>query len=187
MQLLKEFNGLLVVDEAYIDFSSQESLVKHINDFPNLVVLQTFSKAWGLAALRMGIAFSSRSVITILNKVKYPYNVNMLTQNLILEALHKDYQKNDWVKQILDQRKLLIEELKKLPIVEKIYPSDANFVLVKVLNANATYNYLVENKIITRDRSKIQLCDQCLRITVGDKSENKALVDAMKSMLNHLS
>jgi Histidinol-phosphate/aromatic aminotransferase and cobyric acid decarboxylase len=179
LSLANDFNGLLVVDEAYIDFSSQPSLVGQLNKYRNLVILQTFSKAWGLAGLRLGIAFASEDVINILNKIKYPYNVNIMTQKLALEALEDVKGKENWVNEILLQRKYLIEMLSGLKIVQKIYPTDANFLLVKVPDARKIYDYLIRKKIIIRDRSKVAMCEGCLRITVGNKYENKALYDAL--------
>jgi histidinol-phosphate aminotransferase len=179
MSLLSGFNGLLVVDEAYIDFASQSSLLSHLKDHNNLVVLQTFSKAWGLAGLRMGIAYASEEIIHVLNKIKYPYNVNMMTQKLVFEALDKVEAKELWVKEVLQQRQLLIEKLSALAFTKKIYPSDANFILVKVTDPLAIYNYLIEKKIIIRDRSKVSMCEGCLRITVGNECENKALYIAL--------
>lgn len=177
--LLEGFNGLLVVDEAYIDFSSQKSLLYLLNNYSNLVILQTFSKAWGLAGLRMGVAYASENVISVLNKIKYPYNVNMVTQKLVLEALNNNSAKDNWVKDIIYERQILIEKLNTLSIIEIIYPTDANFILAKVNNAQKIYNYLVDNKIIVRDRSKVQLCDECLRITVGNAKENEQLIKAL--------
>lgn len=179
LSLAEGFKGLLVVDEAYIDFSSQPSLLRFMNDYSNLVVLQTFSKAWGLAGLRMGIAFASPEIINILSKIKYPYNVNVMTQKLVLEALEEVKAKENWVSEILLQRKYLTEMLQGLKIVQKMYPSDANFILLKVANPREIYDYLVQKKIIIRDRSKVTMCEGCLRITVGNKYENKALYDAL--------
>jgi len=179
LSLAKDFNGLLVVDEAYIDFSSQPSLVSQLGKYKNLVVLQTFSKAWGLAGLRLGIAFASEEVINVLNKIKYPYNVNVMTQKLALDALTNANGKEDWVEEILLQRKYLVEMLNGLKVTLEVYPTDANFMLVKVPDARKIYDYLIKKKIIIRDRSKVAMCEGCLRITVGNKYENKALYDAL--------
>jgi histidinol-phosphate aminotransferase len=177
--LAEGFNGLLVVDEAYIDFSEQPSLISHLDKFKNLVILQTFSKAWGLAGLRLGIAIASEEIINILIKIKYPYNVNVMTQKLALEALTDKKGKENWVNEILLQRKYLIEMLSGLKLILKIYPTDANFILVKVPDARKIYDYLINRQIIIRDRSKVAMCEGCLRITVGNKYENKALYDAL--------
>jgi len=179
LSLAAWFKGILVVDEAYIDFSSQASLIKHLPDYPNLVVLQTFSKAWGMAGLRMGLAYASKEIVDVLNKIKYPYNVNMLTQKLVFEALDQVQEKDQWVKDLIAQRTGLMELLSNLKIVEKTYPSDANFILVKVPDPRKVYNFLVERKIIIRDRSKVHMCEGCLRFTIGTKSENMALYNAL--------
>jgi histidinol-phosphate aminotransferase len=179
LSLADGFTGLVVVDEAYIDFSTQPSLIKQLAKYKNLVILQTFSKAWGLAGLRLGIAYASEEIISILNKIKYPYNVNVMTQKLALEALDEFKAKENWVNEILLQRKYLIEMFSGLKLTIKIYPSDANFILVKVPDARKIYDYLIDKKIIIRDRSKVAMCEGCLRITVGNKYENKALYDAL--------
>jgi histidinol-phosphate aminotransferase len=181
LSIAEGYNGLLVIDEAYIDFSSQPSLINALSSYPNLVIFQTFSKAWGLAGLRMGIAYASEEIIAIYNKIKYPYNINALTQQLIFDALNETEEKDAWVKEILLQRKELTEMLKTFPFVEKIYPSDANFILVRVKEARKIFDYLIDRKIITRDRSKVTLCEGCIRITVGKESENKTLVEALKT------
>lgn len=179
LSLADGFNGLLVVDEAYIDFSKQPSLISRLDKYKNLVILQTFSKAWGLAGLRLGIAYASKEIIAILNKIKYPYNVNVMTQRLALEALADTKGKENWVSELLLQRKYLIEMFSGLKLTLRIYPSDANFILVKVPDARKIYDYLINRKIIIRDRSKVAMCEGCLRITVGNKYENKALYDAL--------
>ena len=184
LSLAENFNGLVVVDEAYIDFSSQTSLTGYLGKYKNLVILQTFSKAWGLAGLRLGIAFASEEIIKILNKIKYPYNVNVMTQKLALEALNEAKEKENWVEEILLQRKYLVEMLSGLKITLKVYPTDANFLLVKVPDARKIYDYLTNKKIIVRDRSKVAMCEGCLRITVGNKYENKALYDALVAYEN---
>lgn len=182
--LLTAFSGIVVVDEAYIDFSDSPSFTQQLGVYPNLVVLQTFSKAWGLAGLRLGMAYASESLINILNKIKYPYNINIQTQQLVLAALENESAKNNWVKEILTERAQLNESLSALDMVEKVFPSDANFLLVRVKNASAIYKKLMDQKIIVRDRSKVQLCEDCLRITVGTAVENKKLIQALKSFDN---
>ncbi len=180
-KLLKSFNGIVVVDEAYIDFSSQPSWTKRLKEFPNLIVLQTLSKAWASAGIRLGMAFASENIIALFNKVKYPYNVNILTQKQALNILTNKSEVDLWIKTILEERGKLISELQKLPIVEKIYPTDANFILVKVQNATKTYNHLVSKGIIVRNRNTVILCDNCLRITVGTPEENKTLLKELKN------
>lgn len=179
--LLESFTqGMVIVDEAYIDFSSQPSVLPLIEKYDNLLVFQTFSKAWGCAALRLGMAFARKEVIDVYNKVKYPYNVNLLTQQKALELLENPSRVHDWVKILLCERERLRENLASLKIVCEIYHSDANFLLVRVDDADATYNYLMRDGIIVRNRNKVSLCAGCLRITVGTPSENDALVDALK-------
>ena len=177
--LLNNFSGLVVVDEAYINFSRQRSLLKQLDDYPNLVVLQTFSKAWGLAALRLGMAFASHAIVDILDKVKPPYNINQATQDLALEALDELEQVNEMIREIVDMRNELAKTFERMPLVEKVYPSDANFLLVKVNNAVEVYHFLLEKGIVVRDRSKVTLCEGCLRITIGTEKENTILVDAL--------
>jgi histidinol-phosphate aminotransferase len=179
ISLAKDFKGLLVVDEAYIDFSSKPSMVNYLSTCPNLVILQTFSKAWGMAGLRMGLAFASQEIVDVLNKIKYPYNVNMLTQKLVFEALDNVEQKEQWVNDLVKERKMLTDNLSTLKIVEKIFPSDANFILIKVPEPRKVYDYLVEQHIVIRDRSKVQMCEGCLRITIGTNAENKAFYKAL--------
>ena len=181
-KILKGFEGIVVIDEAYIDFSDKASWISKLNKYPQMVILQTFSKAWGLAAARCGMAFASEEIISFFNKVKYPYNINILTQKLILEKLEKIDIKENWVKEILSQRTLMIEELKQLSIVEHIYPTDANFVLVKVDDANLRYKQLVEKGIIVRNRNSVTLCENCLRITIGTAQDNKELLNALTSL-----
>jgi len=176
--IVRKFNGIVFVDEAYIDFSAQESLLQKVNDYPNLIVSQTLSKAWGRAAIRIGIAYASKEIISYYNKVKPPYNVGQINQHEAIEALDdiETYIKN--TNTILAQRSWLIEQLSKLNFVEKIYPSDANFVLLKTKNANAIYQKLVDEKIVVRNRHSI--VENCLRITVGEPFENVKLIDALK-------
>ena len=179
-KLLTTFQGIVVLDEAYIDFASGESFTTYLDQYPNLVILQTFSKAWGSAAIRLGMAFASAEIIGVLNKIKYPYNVNILTQKQALKALQNADQVKAWVKTLLTERTALIQELEKLPLVQHIYPTDANFVLVKVPDANALYHYLVEKSIIVRNRNTVSLCLGCVRITVGTPEENKTLLEELK-------
>jgi histidinol-phosphate aminotransferase len=179
LALAGQLDVMVVVDEAYIDFSQRASLKNRVADVPNLVVLQTFSKAWGLAGIRLGIAIADPEVIRYMARVKYPYNINMLTQQFALEALENETQVEKWIAMILEERGQLERKLKRFRFVEQVYPSDANFLLVKVGKPKKVYNFLVEKKIIVRDRSNIQLCDGSLRITVGTEAENRELTDAL--------
>ncbi|MDD2303202.1 MAG: histidinol-phosphate transaminase [Prolixibacteraceae bacterium] len=183
VKLLNEFDGLVVVDEAYIDFSPESSLLPEIDNYENLIILQTFSKAWGMAGIRLGMAFAQPEIIRVFNKVKYPYNINILTQQKALELLENLQEKEDWVKTIVDERARMVKKLFKLPFVLVVYPSDANFILVKMNDARGIYEYLTEQKIIVRDRSKITLCNDCLRITIGSPKENKKLRKALKELI----
>lgn len=178
--ILINFDGLVVVDEAYINFSRQQSFIKDLLEFPNLVVLQTLSKAWGLAALRLGMAFASEDIIKVFNKIKPPYNVNQATQDLVLKALDKVDVVNEWIKETVHGRGVLIDELLKLEKVEAVTPSDANFILVKLAEPRSLYKYLVSQGIIVRDRSKVELCEGCLRITVGTPTENTTVLNAIQ-------
>ncbi|TAJ12281.1 histidinol-phosphate transaminase [Marinilabiliaceae bacterium JC017] len=180
-QLLITFQGIVVLDEAYIDFAPDKSFLSRLNEFPNLVILQTFSKAWGMAGIRLGMAFASEEIVTVLNKIKYPYNVNILTQQKALELLKETDTMQKWVNLLLEERTKLIEQLKDFQFVQQIYPTDANFILVKINNAKSLYNYLVDRRIIIRDRSKVSLCNGCVRITVGSPEENSQLTDALKA------
>lgn len=179
-RIIDGFEGIVVVDEAYIDFSSQPSWLEELPAMPNLIVLQTFSKAWGLASVRCGMAFASTDIIELFNKVKYPYNINLLTQNFVSERINLIDEKERRVAAILSERPRVMEELSKLSIVEKVYPTDANFVLVKVSDANATYQRLVERGIIVRNRHSVTLCGNCLRITIGTREENDTLLTELK-------
>ncbi len=179
--LLNNFNGLVIIDEAYINYARQKTFIPELTEYPNLVILQTLSKAWGLAGLRLGMAFAGQPVIDYLNKVKYPYNINTATQKLTLEALNNISSVNNWTKTTVEQREWIISQLKQLVFVNKIYPSDANFILVKMENAKKIYEYLAGKGIIVRDRSKVILCEDCLRITIGTPDENNQLVDALKT------
>lgn len=180
VDVLQKFDGIVVVDEAYSDFSSERAFRTVIDRFPNLIVLNTMSKAWGCAALRLGMAFASKEIIDIFNKVKYPYNVNLLTQQHALEILKDPYQVDEWVKNILQERGKMVSAFLDLPICEKVYPTDANFFLAKMTDAQAIYDYLVAQGIIVRNRNKVQLCGNCLRITIGKKSENIELLAALR-------
>jgi histidinol-phosphate aminotransferase len=180
LKIVNSFSGIVVIDEAYVDFSNEASWLEDLNKYPNIIVLQTFSKAWGLASVRCGMAFASEEIISYFNKVKYPYNVNILTQNFVSEELDKQERKNKWVKMLLEQREYLQNELKQLPLVQKVYPSDANFLLVKVPDANSVYKYLVNKGIIVRNRNNVSLALGCLRITVGTKQENDILIKNLK-------
>jgi histidinol-phosphate aminotransferase len=177
--LLNNFPGLVIVDEAYINFSRQRSLLNELKEYPNLVIMQTFSKAWGLAALRLGMAFASKEIIEWLDRIKPPYNINQATQDLALEALQELGQVNDMIKEIVAMRDELANVFQRMPLVQKVYPSDANFLLVKMNKAGEVYDFLLKEGIVVRDRSKVQLCDDCLRITIGTEKENTLLVDAL--------
>ncbi len=180
-KILNSFNGIVIIDEAYIDFAQQDSWITKLPNFKNLIVLQTLSKAWGCAAIRLGMAFASNEIINVLNKVKYPYNINILTQQQALIQLSKIEKTKENISYILQQREILSNELKHISIVEKVYKSDSNFLLLKVKNANATYNYLAQNGIIVRNRNNITLCDNCLRITIGLSHENEKLIASLKT------
>ena len=180
--LLKKFDGLVVVDEAYIDFSSSESLLKDLEQYPNLIVLQTFSKAWGCAAIRLGMAFASPEIIAIFNKIKYPYNVNRLTQEEAMKVLKQPELIKAWVNTLLEERTRVMDEFVKLPCCVRVFLTDANFFLAKVYEATQIYNYLVSEGIIVRNRTNVALCNDCLRITIGTKEENDALLDALRKV-----
>lgn len=182
--VLANFKGLVVIDEAYINYAKQRTFIQELTEYPNLVILQTFSKAWGLAALRLGMAFAARPVIDIFNKVKPPYNINQATQDIALAALTNIAQVNDWIKVTVAEREQLSADLEALSSVKQVYPSDANFILVEIDEALNTYNTLVEQGIIVRDRSKVTLCEGCLRITVGTPEENQTLLSAIKNIKN---
>ncbi len=178
--VLNNFNGIVVVDEAYINFAKQKSLVQELEEYPNLVVMQTLSKAWGLAGLRLGMAFASTAIIELMNKVKPPYNIGQATQELVLQALEEVGQVNDMIKILVDMRSALAGVFESMPTVEKVYPSDANFILVKIKDARKVYEFLLTKGIVLRDRSNVKLCEDCLRITVGTEQENTVLIDAMQ-------
>lgn len=178
-KVLKSFEGLVVLDEAYNDFSESPSFLASLDEYPNLIVLQTFSKAWGCAAIRLGMAFASSQIIEIFSKIKYPYNVNQLTQQQAIAMLHKYYEIERWVKTLKEEREILEDDFKKLPCVVEVFPSNANFFLARVTDAVKIYNYLVGEGIIVRNRHSISLCGNCLRVTVGTRSENRKLVEAL--------
>jgi len=180
--LIKNFQGLVVIDEAYIDFSEHESWIKRIDDFPNFIITQTLSKAYGMAGIRLGICYASEVIISTLNKIKPPYNVNELTQQSALERLGDPNIVKNQVSAILNERAIMIEALKSISFISKIYPSDANFVLVKVDDATERYNQLIEKGIVVRNRTNQPLCENCLRLTVGTSMENKKLINALKEI-----
>lgn len=180
-RLLDEFPGILVVDEAYIDFSSLRSLRELVRLYPRLIVLNTFSKAWASASVRLGIAFAQSEIIALFNKVKYPYNINLLTQQYALELLRNSEKLQRWTNDVKREREVVVPALKEVRCVVKVYPTDANFVLVKVTDAVRIYNYLVDRGIVVRNRNNVQLCGNCLRITIGSKEENNEVLGALRS------
>lgn len=181
-KVLNGFEGIVVIDEAYIDFSSEPSFLPELSKFPNLVILQTFSKAWGGAGIRLGMAFASPEIIALLNKIKYPYNVNALTQECALKILSRRDAMEKQVRLILSERSRLLAALPHLRCVRKVYPTDTNFILVEMINVNLVYKYLVKGKIIVRNRSNVTMCEGCLRITVGSPEENDALLAVLKNI-----
>jgi histidinol-phosphate aminotransferase len=181
-QLIRKFNGIVVVDEAYIDFSSQESWLGRLNEFSNLIVTQTLSKAYGLAGIRLGICYASEFIISVLNKIKPPYNVNQLTQYKALERLSEINEVEDQIALILKERDLLITELNSISFIKTIYPSDANFVLAKVDDADLRYKQLIDKGIVVRNRTKQPLCKNCLRFTIGTQEENKKLIRTLNQL-----
>lgn len=181
MKILDSFQAIVVVDEAYGDFTQQHSMRAELKSHPNLIVLNTMSKAWACAGLRLGMAYASVDIINIFNKVKYPYNVNILTQQKALETLKDPYQVDSWVHTLIMERDRVMEAFKLLPVCEKVYPTDANFFLAKMSNAKGIYDYLVDNGIIVRNRTNVTLCHNCLRITIGTRSENAQLLGALRT------
>ena len=179
--VLQEFGGIVVIDEAYIDFSDEVSFTTMLDKYPNMVVLQTFSKAWGCAGIRLGMAFASEEIISVFNKVKYPYNVNHLTQTEAINMIGKEYQIKEWVKTLLTERSRLIAKFGNLDCCEHIYPTDANFFLAKVTDAKKIYDYLVNKGIIVRNRTNVTLCHNCLRVTIGSRPENDKLIEALEN------
>ncbi|MGQ9863921.1 MAG: histidinol-phosphate transaminase [Bacteroidia bacterium] len=182
-QVLQRFSGIVVVDEAYIDYARAPSWIHQISTYAHLIVLQTLSKAWGLAGARLGMAFARPEIITLLNKVKMPYNISLLTQKVVLQALEHPEFLYHTVQKTLVEKEKLAENLIKLPIVRKVYPSDANFLLVKMDQAHAMYHKLLEKKIVVRNRSQVEKCEDCLRITVGTPAENAALLEAIQEII----
>jgi histidinol-phosphate aminotransferase len=181
-KVVEGFKNLVVIDEAYIDFAIDRSFLPKLKNYPNLIVLQTFSKAWGMAGLRLGMAFASEEIIKMFNKIKFPYNVNIATQKIVYDAIDNIMKKEKMIMEILSEREWVTEELKKLTgVVVKVYPSAANFILVKTKDGKKVYEYLVDKKIITRDRSSVILCEGCLRISIGTAEENRKLVEALKN------
>lgn len=183
IRVLEGFQGIVVLDEAYIDFAPDKSFIQKLNDHPNLVILQTFSKAWGMAGLRLGMAFASAEIIAVLNKIKYPYNLNILTQHKALELIANNKQTDEWVNRILEERNKLAARLTEFPFVVQVFPSDANFLLVKMHDASGIYLFLREKGVIVRDRSKVLLCEGSLRITIGSPEENSLLIKTLNELI----
>ena len=177
--ILSSFNGLVVIDEAYIDFADTKSWINELKYYNNLIVLQTFSKAWGLASIRVGMAYACKEIIDVFNSIKYPYNVNGISQQIVLNTLDHELDKNLLVKKIIIEREKLAKNLESLDFIEYVYPSNSNFLLVKVADADNIYNYLLSNKIIVRNRSKLLHCHNCLRFTVGTEIENQRLIEVL--------
>ncbi|MBR9846580.1 MAG: histidinol-phosphate transaminase [Algicola sp.] len=180
--LISEFNGIVIIDEAYIDFSIEESWIKQLDEFPNLIVIQTLSKAYGMAGIRLGMCFASEAIINVLNKIKPPYNINTLTQQKVIERLCEPENISKEINDLLQQRDWLKSELESITIIETIYPSDANFLLVKVDDATKRYKELTDKGIVVRNRSNQPRCDNCLRITIGTETENRTLITALKQL-----
>ena len=180
VKVIENFDGIVIVDEAYIDFAQQKSMRQELPTHPNLIIMQTMSKAWGSAAIRLGMAFASKDIIAIYNKVKYPYNVNLLTQQQALETLKDPFEVDKWVKTILLERSRVMQAFLDLPICEQVFKTDANFFLARVTNAKEIYDYLVDKGIIVRNRHRVELCQNCLRITIGTRTENNELLAALR-------
>jgi histidinol-phosphate aminotransferase len=183
VKIINGFDGLVIVDEAYIDFAPGTTLLTDLDSYPNLIVLQTFSKAWGLAGIRLGMAFASPEIIKVLSRIKYPYNINSLTQQRVLQSLQNVEEKDSWVKTIIAERGNLAKALTQFPFVEKIFPSDANFLLVKMEGARTIFDFLMKEGVIVRDRSKVTLCEGSLRITVGSPEENQSLINTLSKLV----
>jgi histidinol-phosphate aminotransferase len=177
--ILNNFNGLLVIDEAYINFSRQQSFIRELTEYPNLVILQTLSKAWGMAGLRLGMAFAGEMIIDVLNRIKPPYNIGQATQELVLKALEETTRVNEMIKEIVRMRNELAEKISRLSSVINVYPSEANFLLVKIKDARRIYETLINKGIVVRDRSTAPGCTDCLRITVGTKEQNDKLLETL--------
>lgn len=184
IEIARQFHGIVVVDEAYIDFASEPSFIQELDEVPNLVILQTFSKAWGMAGLRVGLAFASADIIDVMNRVKPPYNVSGIAQRAVFDAFGKVAEVDAWIASLRTERTRLASALGDLKKVETVYPSDANFLLMRVANAKATYAFLISEGIVVRDRSTVRLCGECLRITVGTAKENERLMDALRRFSN---
>ncbi len=180
IDIAENFYGIVVVDEAYIHFANTPSLIRELELLPNLVVLQTFSKAWGMAGLRVGLAFSSSGINELFNRVKPPYNVSGIAQSMVLDAFQNTKKIDDWIESVLQQRQMLAEVISNFAFSKIVYPSDANFILVKMADAEGVYRYLLREKIVVRDRSGVALCDGCLRITVGTPDENTKLIGLLR-------
>lgn len=180
VKVIETFQGIVVIDEAYSDFSMQEPFRFSLDKYPNIIVLNTMSKAWGCAAMRLGMAFASKDIIDIFNKVKYPYNINLLTQEKAMEILNNATDVQRWVSTLLEERQRMIEAFDQLAITEKVFPTDSNFFLARMTDAQGIYDYLVEKGIIVRNRTKVKLCNNCLRVTIGTRSENNELLSALR-------
>lgn len=181
-KVLQMFQGIVIIDEAYSDFANARPFRHELASHPNLIVLNTMSKAWGCAAIRLGMAFASKDIIGLFNKVKYPYNVNALTQRQAIDALKDPFAVDKWVSIIKQERTRVMQAFANLPICKKVYPTEANFFLARVTDAQGIYDYLVDRGIIVRNRTRITLCDDCLRITIGTKSENQELLAALRKL-----
>lgn len=179
--LLNNFPGIVIIDEAYINYSKQKTCIQELTVYPNLIVMQTLSKAWGLASLRLGLCYASMDIIDLFNKIKPPYNINEASQQIALQALQNTEQVNEWIRELVEQKAVMINNLGNFRFVKMIYPSDANFVLVQVDDADNTYQYLAENGIVVRNRSKEPNCENCLRISIGTPAENEILINIMKN------
>jgi histidinol-phosphate aminotransferase len=180
LALIRQFQGIVVLDEAYIDFSTLPSMATKLREHPNLVILQTFSKAWGMAGIRLGMAFASEEIIGVMNRIKYPYNINILTQRTALQVLREPSEREAWISLILNERSRLQQELSGLPLVKQVFPSDANFLMVRFEHPREVFDFLIARKIIVRDRSRVPLCDGTLRITIGTPLENDLLLQALR-------
>lgn len=180
-KVLTGFNSLVVLDEAYIDFASEEGFLQHLNQYPNLVILQTLSKAWAMAGLRLGMAFASAEITAVLSKIKYPYNINILTQQKVFELLNNSALIKEWTEIAVTERERMKKSIGQLPYIQKIYPSDANFLLIKTTDATHLYNYLTDNKIVIRNRTNVSLCENCVRITIGTPEENNQLLRQLET------
>ena len=179
-RVIREFQGIVVLDEAYIDFAEQEGFLRRLAEFPNLIILQTLSKAWGMAGLRLGLAFADTFIVEVMSRVKYPYNINVVTQKLVMEQLARPVDAQ--VREVIEQRKRIVSAMAAMPVVKKVYPSDANFVLIKVDEPRKIYNLLIDAGIIVRDRSRIHGCEGTLRITVGTPEENDRLLTILAGL-----